>query len=50
MECNIQEPDNFGACGLGCFVENVYVPADDCKGEQVFQLLNYKWHILLYYA
>ena len=32
------EPDSSGASGLGCFVEDVYIPADDCEGEQVFFL------------
>ncbi|XP_076436066.1 protein timeless-like [Babylonia areolata] len=31
MEWNLMEPGGSGASGLGCFVEDIYVPADDCE-------------------
>ena len=38
MEWKLMERDGSGANGLGRFIEDIYVPADDCKGKQVFLL------------
>ena len=29
-------PGGSGASGLGCFVEDTYVPADDCEGNYIY--------------
>lgn len=33
MEWNIMEPGDSGASGIGCVIDDMYIPSDDCEGN-----------------
>ena len=43
MEWSVMEPYSSANGGLGCLVDDIYLPADNCQGENVL-FFAYKLH------